>query len=46
VAYEDLDAETIIKLNVEDFPAIVADDIYGDDLFEQGQAKYRRENIK
>ncbi len=43
IAYEDLGAEAILKLNVADFPAIVADDMYGGDLFEQGKARYRRE---
>jgi fumarate hydratase subunit beta len=43
VAYEDLGPEAIIKITVKDFPAIVADDIYGADLFEQGIAKYRRD---
>ncbi len=42
IAYEDLGAEAILRLNVEDFPAIVANDIYGQDLFEQGKAKYQR----
>lgn len=42
VAYEDLGTEAILRLNVVDFPAIVANDIYGGDLFEQGQARYRR----
>ncbi|MBI4284707.1 MAG: Fe-S-containing hydro-lyase [Chloroflexi bacterium] len=42
VAYEDLGAEAILRLTVEDLPAVVANDIYGGDLFEQGQAKYRR----
>ena len=42
VAYEDLGAEAILRLNVENFPAIVVNDIYGDDLFEQGKAKYQR----
>ena len=42
VAYEDLGAEAILQLNVDNFPAIVANDIYGDDLFEQGKARYRR----
>ena len=41
-AYEDLGAEAILRLNVDNFPAIVANDIYGNDLFEQGKAKYRR----
>ena len=42
VAYEDLGAEAILRLSVVDFPVIVANDIYGDDLFEQGKARYRR----
>ena len=43
IAYEDLGAEAILELRVEDFPAIVANDIYGEDLFEQGKARYQRE---
>ena len=43
VAYEDLGTEAIRKLTVENLPAIVANDIYGEDIFEQGRAKYRRE---
>ena len=43
IAYEDLGAEAILRLKVENFPAIVANDIYGEDLFEQGKIKYRRE---
>ncbi len=42
IAYEDLGPEAIIRLRVADFPAIVANDIYGNDLFEQGKIKYRR----
>jgi fumarate hydratase subunit beta len=42
IAYEDLGAEAILRLDVESFPAIVANDIYGGDLFEQGKAKYQR----
>jgi len=42
IAYEDLGAEAIFRLNVENFPAIVANDIHGEDLFEQGKAKYQR----
>jgi len=44
VAYEDLGTEAIRRLNIEHFPAIVANDIYGEDLFEQGKAKYQRES--
>jgi fumarate hydratase subunit beta len=43
VAYEDLGAEAILRLRVENFPAIVANDIYGEDLFERGKAEYHRE---
>ncbi len=42
IAYEELGAEALLKLTVEDFPAIVAYDIYGGDLFEQAKAQYRR----
>ena len=42
VAYEDLGTEAIRRLVVEDFPAIVANDIYGGDLYEEGVKKYRR----
>jgi len=42
IAYEDLGTEAILRLNVENFPAIVANDIYGEDLFDQGKAKYQR----
>ena len=41
IAYEDLGTEAILRLDVENFPAIVANDIYGEDLFEQGKAKYK-----
>jgi fumarate hydratase subunit beta len=41
IAYEDLGAEAIRRLEVENFPATVINDIYGDDLYEQGKAKYR-----
>jgi fumarate hydratase subunit beta len=42
VAYEDLGTEAIRRLVVADFPAIVANDIYGGDLYEEGLKKYRR----
>jgi fumarate hydratase subunit beta len=42
IAYEDLGPEAIRRLEVEDFPAIVANDIYGGDLFEQGKIRYQR----
>ena len=42
IAYPDLGAEAIMRLEVEGFPAIVANDIYGGDLFTQAQAKYQK----
>jgi fumarate hydratase subunit beta len=42
IAYEELGTEAILKLTVADFPAIVANDIYGEDLFEQGKIKYKK----
>jgi fumarate hydratase subunit beta len=44
IAYQELGTEAILKLTVEDFPAIVANDTYGEDLFEQGRAKYKKAN--
>ncbi|MBR8700361.1 Fumarate hydratase class I, anaerobic [Fusobacterium sp. DD29] len=40
ITYEDLGAEALRRLEVEDFPAIVINDIYGGDLYEEGQAKW------
>lgn len=42
IAYEDLGAEAVRRLVVEDFPAVVVYDMYGGDLFKEGQAKYAR----
>jgi fumarate hydratase subunit beta len=41
IAYDDLGAEAIRRLEVENFPATVINDIYGGDLYEQGKAKYQ-----
>nr|WP_279388083.1 Fe-S-containing hydro-lyase [Tepidibacillus fermentans] len=41
IAYEDLGTEAIRKLVVENFPAIVVNDVHGNDLYIQGAAKYR-----
>jgi fumarate hydratase subunit beta len=40
IAYPDLGSEAILELDVTDFPAIVAIDSKGEDLFEQGRKKY------
>jgi fumarate hydratase subunit beta len=42
VAYADLGTEAINRLTVEDFPAIVVNDIYGRDLYEEGQRLYQK----
>jgi fumarate hydratase subunit beta len=44
IAYEDLGAEAIMRLEVESFPAIVVNDAHGGDLYEEGMAKYRKES--
>ncbi len=43
IAYEDLGTEAIRKLEVVDFPAIVVNDIYGNDLMVDNIKKYRVE---
>ncbi len=40
VAYEDLGSEAIRKLTVKEFPAIVALDCHGGNLYSEGIAKY------
>lgn len=42
VAYEDLGAEAIRRLTVENFPVIVVNDIYGEDLYLEGQRRYSK----
>ena len=41
VAYEELGAEALRRLEVEDFPVTVINDIYGGDLYQEGKAKYQ-----
>ena len=43
IAYEDLGAEAVRRLEVEEFPVIVVNDIYGGDAYEEGMATYRKE---
>ena len=44
IAYDDLGSEAIRKMEVVDFPAIVINDIYGNDLYEMGQKEYNIED--
>jgi fumarate hydratase subunit beta len=43
IAYEELGAEAVRKLEVVDFPVTVVNDIYGGDLYEEGKARYRKQ---
>jgi fumarate hydratase subunit beta len=43
IAYSDLGAEALRRLEVEDFPAIVVNDIYGGDAYQDGLKQYSRE---
>ena len=41
IAYEELDAEALRRLEVKDFHITVVNDIYGGDLYEEGKAEYQ-----
>jgi fumarate hydratase subunit beta len=43
IAYDDLGAEALRRLEVEAFPAIVVNDMYGGDAYEDGLKQYNRE---
>ena len=43
VAYEDLGPEAIRRLEVEDFPVVVVNDVKGNDLYTEGANKYRKD---
>jgi fumarate hydratase subunit beta len=45
VAYPDLGTEAVYRLVVEALPMVVANDAAGGDLYEAGQAQYRREAV-
>lgn len=42
IAYEDLGAEAIRRLVVNDLPLIVINDVHGNDLYEEGQSKFSK----
>jgi fumarate hydratase subunit beta len=44
IAYEDLGTEAIRRLEIEGFPVIVVNDIYGNDLYKEGVKKYSKGN--
>ena len=41
IAYEELGPEAIRRLVVQDFPAVVINDVFGRDLYEEGLNQYR-----
>ncbi len=41
IAYEDLGPEAVHRLEVENFPLFVSNDMHGNDVFQQGTEKYR-----
>ena len=41
IAYEDLGPEAVRRLTIKDFPAIVAIDCYGNNLYESGPARFK-----
>lgn len=42
IAWPELGAEAVARLEVVDFPAIVVNDCHGADLYQEGRAKYAR----
>ncbi len=42
IAYEDLGPEAIRKMEVEDFQAVVVNDISGNDVYKEGMNKYKK----
>ena len=42
IAYPELGPEAIRKVKVKDFPCIVINDMYGEDLYEDGKRKYQK----
>jgi len=42
IAYDDLGPEAVRRIEVEDFPAIVINDIYGNDLYIKGVEQYKQ----
>ena len=40
IAFEDLGCESVKKLYIKDFPLIVANDCFGEDIFERGRKEF------
>ncbi|MCK9420046.1 MAG: Fe-S-containing hydro-lyase [Nitrospirae bacterium] len=41
IAYPELGTEAVMRLAVEDFPAVVVNDVHGADLYQMGVEKYK-----
>ncbi len=41
IAYEELGTEAVRRLEIEKFPLVVVNDIYGNDLYQEGKAQYQ-----
>jgi fumarate hydratase subunit beta len=41
IAYPELGTEAVMRLEVEDFPVIVVNDVYGEDLYRIGVEQYK-----
>jgi len=41
IAYPELGTEAVMRLAVEDFPAVVVNDVHGGDLYQMGVEKYK-----
>jgi len=46
IAYPELGTEAVMRLEVEDFPVFVVNDVHGGDLYEMGVAEYGEEMKK
>ncbi len=46
IAYPELGTEAVMRLEVEDVPAFVVNDVHGGDLYEMGVAEYGEEQNK
>jgi fumarate hydratase subunit beta len=42
IAYEDLGPEAIREMKVENFPCVVANDVFGNDIYKAGVEQYKR----
>ncbi len=42
IAYEELGPEAVVKLGVRNMPLFVVNDVYGNDLYEEGMQRYRK----